>query len=195
MDCAASRPPRGPRPVTGRAASFPAPAARGCGRSPTRPRAWRSFRGWRQRPEARRDRCAARACRSYGAPARQLETPVEPPGHCRALLREMLLQLLGVWQPQPVQLLLVLVGVHRAPEAVVPKDAQLALSRHLREDVALQVLAFDPGDLVAIEDEEAGVDPVLAEDRLFDEVDNTVGVVALKDSVLGAQRRRGHGPC
>ena len=71
---------------------------------------------------------------------------------------------------EPLQLGLILAGVHGLPESVMPERIQSAQSREGGHHVGLEVLTFPVVEHRPLEGEEAGVNPVVTDDRLLVEL-------------------------
>src|SRR5258705_9145596 len=92
---------------------------------------------------------------------------------------------------QALQLHLVLTGIHRLPEAQVLVHVQQAAPRELRQHFLLEVVAVPLLERALLENEEAGVDPVVAHQRLLLELPHAADFIEDHQAVLGAQRHRG----
>src|SRR6185437_14022884 len=89
--------------------------------------------------------------------------------------------------------LLVFAGVHGFPEAVVLPRVERATGGQFGQDSGFEVCTLPVGQGGFFEDEEAGVDPSVADDGLFGEAADPAVRVELDGSVLRAERDGGDG--
>src|SRR6185437_1238183 len=89
--------------------------------------------------------------------------------------------------------LLVFAGVHGFPKAVVLPRVERATGGQFGQDSGFEVGALPVGQGGFFEDEEAGVDPGVADDGLFGEAADAAVGIELDGSVLGAERDGGDG--
>src|SRR5271157_5972444 len=70
---------------------------------------------------------------------------------------------------EPLQLLLILAGVHRLPETVVQPGIEGALAGEVRQNFRFETVTGPVRGDFFLEDKEAGVDPGVADDGLLGE--------------------------
>ena len=91
---------------------------------------------------------------------------------------------------EALHLLLILAGVHRLPETVVQPGVKGTLAGEVRKNLRLEAVASPVGSDFLVENEEAGVDPGIANDGLLAEAFDLPVLIELERAKLRVERDR-----